>query len=34
MLIMILKYFAEEKGCWLCPHFIDVEMKAERDESI
>lgn len=34
MVVMILKYFAEEKGCWLYPHFIDVEMKAKRDESI
>lgn len=34
MLIMILKYFAKEKGFWLYPHFIGVEMKAKRDESI
>lgn len=34
ILVMILKYFAEEKGCWLYPHFIDVEMKAKGEESI
>lgn len=34
MLVMILKYFAKEKACWFYLHFIDVEMKAKRDESI